>query len=251
MHIFQVLNLSLPQWLWIIAAAFLVGFSKTGLSGAIMPVVPIIAGVFGVKAANGIALPMLLLGDLMALMYFKRQGKWKDIKKLLPWVFIGLASGIAAGNYISDAQFKAFLALLVFICLGILIYTEWKGDNLNVPKGTWFYALTGIASGFASMIGNAAMPLFSIYLLAKGFKKNNFMGTVTWFFFIINLTKVPLQIFFWHNVTLKAVLLSGVMIPVITIGALFGIWIIKRLNERVFRYLIIVMTALAAIRLLV
>lgn len=59
------------------------------------------------------------------------------------------------------------------------------------------------------------------------------------------------MVFFLHNVTLKAVLLSGVMIPVITIGALFGIWIIKRLNEKVFRYLIIVMTALAAVRLLV
>lgn len=251
MHVIQILNLSLPQWLWVITAAFLIGFSKTGISGAVMPVVPIIASVFGGKGATGITLPMLLIGDIFALIYFNRHGKWSDIKKLLPWVFIGLAAGIAAGNYISDTQFKAFIAVLVFICLVILIYTEKRGDNLNVPKGTWFYALTGIASGFASMIGNAAVPLFSVYLLAKGFKKNSFMGTTTWFFFIINLIKVPLQVFFWHNVTLKAVLLAGTMIPVITLGALFGIVIIKKLNEKTFRFLIIGMTAIAAIRLII
>lgn len=47
--------------------------------------------------------------------------------------------------------------------------------------------MTGMASGFATMIGNAAGPIFSLYLLAKGAKKNNYMGTFAWFFLIVNL----------------------------------------------------------------
>lgn len=244
-------QLSIGQCAWIIIAAVLVGFSKTGISAVMMPVIPIVAMVFGGKESTGILLPMLIIGDIMALWYYKRHGAWNDIKKLLPWTFVGLILGIVVGNYVNDIQFKAFISVSIFICLVILIYTEKKGDNLKIPSGKWFYALTGVAAGFTSMIGNAAGPLFSVYLLAKGFKKDNFLGTTAWFFFTINLSKVPLQIFFWNNISFKMVGLALMLIPAIVIGAILGAKIVKKLNEKAFRYIIIVMTAISAIRLLI
>jgi uncharacterized membrane protein YfcA len=251
MDLFNVFNLSTWQWVWMILAAVLVGFSKTGISGVIMPVIPILASVFGGKESTGILLPMLLVGDIFALIYYNRHGEWSNIKKLLPSAVVGLALGILVGNYINDAQFKMIIAISLFAGLIILVYTEKKGESLKVPKGLWFYALTGAAAGFTSMIGNAAGPLFSVYLLAKGFKKNSFMGTTAWFFFIINFMKLPLQIFFWHNITLRTTVLSLSMIPAIALGAVVGAMVIKKLNEKAFRYLIIVMTFLSAIRLLI
>lgn len=159
--------------------------------------------------------------------------------------------GVIIGNYINDKQFKIFIAISVMVCLVLLIYTERKGENLKVPTTTWFYALTGILSGFTSMIGNAAGPIFSVYLLAKGFKKNDFMGTTAWFFFIINLSKVPMQILFWNNISIKSVSLDSLMIPAIALGALLGAVIIKKIDEKHFRMLILVMTAVAAVRLLI
>jgi uncharacterized membrane protein YfcA len=106
-------------------------------------------------------------------------------------------------------------------------------------------------SGFASMIGNAAGPIFSVYLLALGFKKNNFMGISAWFFFIINLSKVPLQIFVWKNIDAASLLTTAIMIPVITIGAVLGAFILKKINDKYFRYLVIVMTGIAALKLLI
>lgn len=100
------------------------------------------------------------------------------------------------------------------------------------------------------MIGNAAGPIFSVYLLAKGFKKNDFMGTTAWFFFIINLTKVPLQIFFWHNINVNTIMLTVIMVPAIAVGAIMGVIIIKKLNEKLFHLLILGVTAMAAIKLL-
>ena len=250
MQLIHMFDLSIIQWLWIIGAAFIVGFSKTGIGGLTMLVIPIIAGIFGGKESTGILLPMLLIGDVFAVLYYKRHADWSKIRKLLPWAIVGIILGGVVGNYINDKQFKTFIAISVLICVLILIYTEKKGDNLKVPKGAWFPILAGVASGFTSMIGNAAGPIFSIYLLTMGFKKNNFMGTAAWFFFIINLSKLPLQIFFWHNITLKTTLLAGSMIPAITIGALLGAIIIKRLNEKPFRYIIIGMTTIAAIKLL-
>jgi hypothetical protein len=76
------------------------------------------------------------------------------------------------------------------------------------------------------------------------------MGTNTCFFFTINLSKVPIQVFFWNNIHIKTLLLAGTMIPVIALGAIFGASVIKRLKEKVFRYLVIYMTLIAAVRLL-
>lgn len=247
----QLLSLQIDQWIWIVVAAILIGFSKTGIGGAMMLVIPIVASVFGGKESTGIILPMLIVGDVFAVKYYNRHADWGNIKKLLPWSLIGLAVGVVIGKYINDQQFKFLIALSVFVCLGILIYSEKKGDQIKVPTQLWFYAIVGILAGFTSMIGNAAGPIVSIYLLAMAFKKNSFMGTSAWFFMIINLTKVPLQIFFWHNITLQTFSIVIVMIPAIILGAIAGIYVIKKIKEKPFRYMIILMTGIAAIRLIV
>lgn len=250
MNFIEIFSLPMAQWLWIIMAAILVGFSKTGIGAAMMMVIPMVASVFGGKASTGIILPMLIVGDVFAVKYYHRHADWSNIKKLLPWTLLGVIMAAVVGSNINDQQFKILIAVSVFICLIILIYSEIKGDELKVPTDLWFYILVGIASGFTSMIGNAAGPIMSIYLLARGMKKNSFMGTAAWFFLILNIIKMPFQIFAWHNISINNILLTLVMIPGILLGALIGIAVIKRIKEKPFRYIIIAMTGLAAFRLL-
>lgn len=250
MDIIKSLDLSMWQWILVITAACFVGFSKTGISGFSMLTIPIMASVFGGKDSTGIILPMLLVGDVFAVFYYSKHVDWKKIRRLLPWALAGILLGAIVGNYINDKQFKMLIAFFVLFCLAILIYTEKKGEKVKVPEGTWFYILTGIVSGFASMIGNAAGPIFGIYLVAMRFKKNDYMGTAAWFFFIVNFSKLPIQILWWHNIQVKTAMLAACMIPAITVGALLGFVLIKKLNEKSFRLVIIAMTAIAAIRLL-
>ncbi|MCM3727166.1 sulfite exporter TauE/SafE family protein [Neobacillus cucumis] len=246
----SLFHLNLSEWIWLIVAAVLIGFSKTGISAFSMPVIPIIALIFGGKESTGMILPLLIIGDLFAIYYYNRHADWKDIKALLPWVAAGLLLGLVVGEYTNDAQFKMIISICVILCLIILVYTEKKGEGAKVPKGKWFYALTGILSGFASMIGNAAGPIFSVFLLAKGFKKDKFLGTTAWFFFIVNISKVPMQALVWHNIHLKTLLFSLMMIPAIAVGAIIGAFLIKRINEKPFRIIILIVTALSAIRLI-
>lgn len=250
-YLVKLLNFEFTQWVIIIIAAFLVGFSKTGISGMTMLVIPIMAHGFGGRDSTGIMLPMLLVGDIFAIWYYRKSVEWRNVFTPLPWAIIGLGLGAFVGNYISDKTFVMLIGFIVMFCLGILIYTEKKGKYIAVPSDIWFYILIGILSGFASMIGNAAGPIFSIYLLALGFKKNNYMGTNAWFFFIINFTKIPLQVFVWHNIGLKSLTIAIIMIPIITMGAILGFFILKKINENYFRYLVIVMTAIAALRLVI
>ena len=247
---FSLFHLSGSEWIWIIVAAVLIGFSKTGISAFSMPVIPIIALIFGGKESTGMILPLLIIGDIFAIYYYNRHADWKDIKALLPWVAAGLIVGLAVGEYTNDGQFKMIISVCVILCLIILLYMERRGNAAKVPNGVWFYGLTGVLCGFASMIGNAAGPIFSVFLLAKGFKKDNFLGTTAWFFFIVNVAKVPMQMAVWHNIHLKTLLMTVIMIPAIAVGAILGAFLIKKINEKPFRIIILVVTALSAIRLL-
>ena len=239
------------QFAMIVTAALLVGFSKTGIGGVVMIVVPLLAAVFGGKASTGILLPMLIIGDVFAVAYYRRHGDWAGIRRLLPWTIAGLIAGILVGNLIDDQLFVLLIAVSVLACLCILVVLETRGSRVNPPDGTWFYALIGLIAGFCTMIGNVAGPIFAVYLLARRYDKQSFLGTSAWFFMVINVIKLPLQIFFWKNIGVQTLLMSATMIPAILVGAVIGVAVVRRVPEKPFRWLVIGMTFVAVIRLLV
>jgi len=249
MEFISFIELDTLQWFSVIAAAILVGLSRTAVSGLAMLAIPLIASMFAGKEASGMILMMLITADLFAIIYFRQHANFKLIKSLIPWVAIGLITGLAVGRLINDGQFKMLIAICIFICLIILIISEKTGGNINIPEKLWIYALTGIATGFASMIGNVAGPIFWIYLIAKKFNKNNFMGTVAWFFFILNIVKLPLQILVWKNITHQNFFPVIIVSFLIILAAFSGTFIIRKIKEKPFRYLIIIMTGIAAINL--
>jgi hypothetical protein len=53
-----------------------VGFSKTGIAGLGMLIVPLMANVFAGKASAGALLPMLLFGDVFAVAWYRRHAQW-------------------------------------------------------------------------------------------------------------------------------------------------------------------------------
>ena len=96
------------------------------------------------------------------------------------------------------------------------------------------------------MIGNAAGPVMALYLLSMRLPKNSYIGTGAWFFFIVNVSKVPLHIWSWHTISLSTFTLDVLMIPAIAAGAFLGIWLVRLLPEKVFRIIIIATTLLSA-----
>ncbi len=245
----QILGIDPWQFGLIVISALLIGFSKTGIGGVVMIAIPILALAFGGKVSTGIILPMLIAGDILAVAYYHRHADWPGIRRLLPWTVLGLLAGILVGNMINDRQFTLLIAASVMICLAVLVILELRGGKVRAPDGIWFYALIGLIAGFTTMIGNVAGPIFSVYLLARRYEKQGFLGTSAWFFFLINLIKLPLQVFFWGNVTAQTGLIGAVMIPAILAGAVLGALVVRRIPENPFRWLVIGMTAVAVVRL--
>ncbi len=190
-------------------------------------------------------LPILLIADGIGVWYYHRHASWKHLKILFPWAAIGIVAGTVIGEFINDAAFRLIMAITIVLSVVIMLWIK-KGHAEEVPKNNLFSSVTGIAGGFTSMVGNLAGSVMAVYFLAARLPKNIFIGTTAWFFLVINWFKVPFHVFSWHTINLNTALLALSTTPAIILGALVGIFIVKRLSEEHYRGFIILMTIVAA-----
>jgi uncharacterized protein len=223
-----------------------VGMSKTGVQGAGMISVPLLASLFGGQLSSGIMLPLLCLADVIGVWYYHRHSSWSHLKKLFPWAAGGILLGTYVGNFINDQLFKVMMAGIILISVGVMIWME-RGHKKDIPDYHWFAALCGIAAGFTSMIGNLAGAAMAVYLLSMRLPKNAYIGTGAWFFLTLNLFKIPFHVFGWKTITWNIVLLDLITLPAIILGGYLGIVIVKNLGEQTYRWFIIIMTLIAAL----
>ena len=245
----QSYDLTSLQWILLAVSGLLIGMSKTGISGVGLMVVPLLANAFGGRPSVGLLLPILILADIFAVTWYNRHAQWKHIIRLLPWAFAGILTATIVGKTISDQTFNRLLAALVIGGITILVWRDLKSDKLQIPQSRWFAGGMGLLGGFSTMIGNAAGPVMALYLLSMRLPKNIYIGTGAWFFFIVNLSKVPLHIWSWKTITVNSFLLDLLMIPAIAAGAFLGIWLVRLLPEKFYRILVIVTTLLSALLL--
>jgi hypothetical protein len=239
------------MWILAVTCAVMIGMSKTGIHGIGTLVVPLMAFIFGGMPSSGMVLPMLIMADIFGVFYYHRSADWKTLIKVLPWAFAGILAGLLTGKNISPVQFKHLIGILVLISLGIMIWQEMKKRQKGdvIPHNPVFAIPFGIMGGFSTMIGNAAGPIMSVYLLSMNLAKNRFIGTAAWFFFIVNVFKLPLQIWGWHNITLKTLGFNCMLLPAIALGAFAGIRIVKLIPENAYRWFVVAATFISALAL--
>jgi len=229
-----------------LTVGMLTGMAKTGVHGAGMLSVPLLALIFGGQKSSGVMLPILVLADVLGVWYYHRHASWEHLKTLFPWAALGVVLGTIVGSYIDDAVFKAIMAVVIVVSVGTMIWLE-RGHREQVPHNKTFGAASGILGGFTSMVGNLAGTVMAVYFLSMRLPKNAYIGTTAWFFMVTNWFKVPFHVFAWHTINVDTMLLALITLPAIVLGAFLGIHIVKILSEKMYRWFIIVMTLVAAL----
>ena len=238
------------QFILLLSVALFIGMSKTGVHGAGMLAVPLLANIFGGQLSSGVMLPMLVLADVFGVWYYHRHASWFHLKILFPWSAVGVVMGTVVGNYIDDKIFKIIMALIIVASVVVMLWLE-RGHKEEVPHNKTFGVASGVLGGFTSMVGNLAGTVMAVYFLSMRLPKNAFIGTTAWFFMATNWFKVPFHVFAWHTIDINTFLLDFSTLPMILLGAYLGIVIVKRLSEKTYRWFIIVMTLIAAFFMLV
>lgn len=222
--------------------------AKTGVHGAGMTAVPLVAMIFGGQLSSGIMLPMICLADVVGVWYYHRHAEWKYLRRLIPWALAGTVAGTLAGQHIDDRVFKIVMAVTILVSIFIMVMLE--RYRQAVPDNRVFASLTGVTGGFTSMVGNLAGAVMAVYFLSMRLPKNSYIGTTAWFFMVMNWFKVPFHVWGWHTVTLQTLWLDLLTLPAILLGAYLGIVLVRLFPERVYRWFIIGMTLIAAVVML-
>ena len=228
------------------SAALLLGIAKSGIKGLAVLIVTGLALVYGAKESTGILMPLLICGDILAVIYYKRYVKWVYLSKLLPWMVAGVLVGVVLGKDLPEDLFKSGMAFIILISVAMMYYWEQKKDR-KVPNHWSFAALMGMMAGFTTMVGNLAGAFSNIYFLAIKLPKNEFIGTAAWLFFIINLFKVPFHICSWGTINLASLQISLSLIPAVILGFMFGVSIVKKIKNDRYRQLILLLTGLGGL----
>jgi uncharacterized protein len=249
-----VFDLTTTQWILLALGAFVTGLSKGGIAGVAILGVACFANALPARASTGALLPLLIAADVIGVAIYRKHAEWRHVWRLCPWVVAGVVVGALALGRVNNTQVARLIGLILVGMTGLHLWRQRAGRDpealaARLPHTRWFAGLTGFLAGFTTMVANAAGPLMILYLLAMGLPKLAFIGTMAWFFFLLNLFKVPFSVGLGlinaQSLALDAVLLLP-MVP----GALLAPWIVQHIPQRGFERMVLVFTVLAALRLL-
>jgi uncharacterized membrane protein YfcA len=227
-------------------SAFILGLSKSGIKGIAIFAVTLMALAYGSKVSTGIVMPLLLFGDIFAVIYYRRHVEWTHIRKLLPFMVIGVLVGVFIGNDLPEKSFKYIMSTVILVSVVLMFYWDQR-KSTKIPSGLWFGSTMGLAAGFTTMVGNLAGAFSNLYFLAMRLPKNKFIGTAAILFFIINLVKLPFHVFIWKTINFDSILINSQLVLFMIAGLLLGIYIVDFIKELVYRRMILVLTAVGAI----
>lgn len=256
-------------WGVVVAAVLLIGITKSGFgSGVGLMIVPMTALALahipgrGSQAALGLLLPLLIVGDLIAVWQYRRlllpadaaqrasaAGIGPIMRRLLP----GTALGVIAGGLLLwwFHQHTQIVGSLMKIEIGLesilLVALHWwrqaRGEQTHLvpePLRSW---VTGAFAAVSSTLAHAAGPIIAMYLLPLKLDRQRFVGVCAFYFFLLNTAKFPA---YWASNQFQHAEFSFTVkfLPLVVIGALLGFWINKRISDKLFTKIVYLLTFL-------
>jgi uncharacterized protein len=245
-----VFDLSPAQWALAVVGALIIGISKTGLPGAGILAIPLFAAIMPARASTGVVLPMLIVGDLVAVACYRHHADWRHLLRLLPWTTAGVLLGYVALGRLSDVWLRPAIGMIVLVMLALNpLRARLAGLEARLPTAWGFAAGMGLLAGATTMLANAAGPIMILYLLAMRLPKAAFIGTGAWYFLLMNTFKVPFSasLGLIHPASLQ---FNLVLVPAVLLGAGLGLLAVRRIPERAFGVIVQGLAAIGAIRLM-
>ena len=233
-----------------IPAVLVFGISKGGFGGGLGTLaVPLMALVISPVQAAGILLPILCLMDLMSLWAYRGKWVWTELRVLLPASIVGIAIGTWLFEYMSPAIIRLIVGVVAvtFTLHYILSRRAESRSQKHFPRSAGL--LGGATAGFTSFVAHSGGPPINMYLLRRPLDRTDFVATTVLFFAVVNYVKlVPYAWLGQFEGT--NILTSLVLAPLAPIGILVGVYLHKRVSDRVFFAVVYVLLFLVGLKLI-
>ncbi len=271
-------TLTAITWILLMVVASLCGIAKTALPGAATIAVALCTAVMPAKESTGAILLMLMTGDLLAVWSYRRDADFRMLRRLVPAVLTGVGAGALFLHLASNDSTRRLIGVILLLLVAITL-TQRRSTSRRAPDGasaaqapsppaptletqettTTLATPTtsgrlarlvyGSLAGFTTMVANAGGPVTSMYFLACRYPVKAFLGTTAWFFFLVNLVKLPFSISA-GLVNTTTMSLTAICAPVVIVSALAGRRLAEHMDQRVFEPVIVALTIISALPLL-
>ena len=244
-------DLTALSWILAVLAAIGIGMAKAGFAGFGMLAILVMARVLPPRESTGAILPMLVLADVFAISIYHQHARGRFVVKMIPPALVGVICGWLLMPHIPAQSFGPFIGWLTLALIGLVLVQKYAPKLMNLavehPGIAWPF---GWLAGLTTMLANAAGPVMTIYLLACRLPKFEFVGTAAWFFFAINLLKVPFSASL-GLINSASLMFNLLLAPGVIAGIFSGRWLLGKINQAVFEWLMIVFSLLGALRLVI
>ena len=271
-------TLTATTWILLMVVAALCGIAKTALPGAATVAVALCTAVLPAKESTGAILLMLMTGDLLAVWSYRRDADFRMLRRLVPAVLTGVGAGALFLHLASNDSTRRLIGVILLLLVAITL-AQRRSTSRRAPDGasaaqapsppaptletqeattTLATSTTsgrlarlvyGSLAGFTTMVANAGGPVTSMYFLACRYPVKAFLGTTAWFFFLVNLVKLPFSISA-GLVNTTTMSLTVICAPIVIVSALAGRRLAERMDQRVFEPVIVALTIISALPLL-
>lgn len=201
------------------------------------------------RESTGVLLPLLMIGDIVAVWTYRHDADWRVLLRLAPAVAAGMLVGVAALAWFNDGAIRQVIGAVLLALIAITI-AQRRHPRLAFARGIGLRIGYGGHCGFTTMVAYAGGPVMSLYLITANFSVRSFLGTAAWFFALVNVAKLPLSIGL-GLISSPGLLIDLALAPAVILGGIAGRIVANRLSLGVFQYTVMVMTALCALFLLV
>ena len=271
-------TLTTTAWILLVVVAALCGIAKTALPGAATIAVALCTEVLPAKESTGAILLMLMTGDLLAVWSYRSDADFRMLRRLVPAVLTGVGAGALFLHLASNDSTRRLIGVILLLLVAITLTqrrsmsrrasddasaaqappppaptleTQDATTTLTTPttSGRLARLVYGSLAGFTTMVANAGGPVTSMYFLACRYPVKAFLGTTAWFFFLVNLVKLPFSISA-GLVNTTTMSLTAICAPVVIVSALAGRRLAERMDQRVFEPVIVALTIISALPLL-
>lgn len=234
-----------------VPAVLIFGISKGGFGGGLgILAVPLIALIVSPVQAAAILLPILCLMDVFSVLAYR--GRWVDaeLRVLVPASLLGIGLGTALFGYMSAAVIRLLLGIVALtFTLHYALGRTLRPGNEQRRFGRKAGVLAAASAGFTSFIAHAGGPPVNMYLLRRGLDRTEFVGTTVFFFAVVNYVKlVP---YAWLGQFDTGNLLTSLILsPLAPLGVAIGVWLHRRVNDRIFFGIVYVLLFAVGLRLI-
>ncbi len=235
--------------LWLALGALSIGLNKGGLTGLGILFVLFFASVLDARASTGLVLPLLIVGDVCAIVVYRRVVAWPVFFRLLPPTLAGVVLGYYAFNLVSPRAFGPLIGWIVMSLAAVQVVRETQGTRLDQLFHSRAFGIgMGVLTGLTTMVANAAGPVANLYFLSIRLAKMNLIGTAAWFFFAVNCCKLPFSAHL-GLINRESLHLTVMLAPFVLAGFVGGKYLAAIMPQKVFERFLLVCTFAGALRL--